>query len=202
MALSDHSRVAGIIQPGPGTRDLLYILRLLRLILIVRSQLRSISEMPNTIRVLMLRADRCILKLYMMGETDPFVSSLVRIANSASHVFLHSALRNIPKNCLTFQTLLQRLRENLERGYERELDSPGSSILLLWALVVGVATTYDLPEQNTWFVLRLRAEFVMLRQRYDMGRSQLEQHFNSFVWLEAMCLPVLNSLWAQFPLRS
>lgn len=195
MALSNHSQLAGMIQQGPGSRELLYIIRLLRLIVIARSEIGTIPEMQNTVRVLMLRADRCILKLLMMGTRDLVVSSLVRIANSASHVFLHRVLRNTPKNCLTFHILLQRLRENLEQGHEHEFGSAGSSIVLLWALVVGVAATYDLPEQNAWFVLRLRAEFVMFRERYAMSKSQLETHLNAFVWLEVMCQPVLNSFW-------
>lgn len=202
VILSNHSQLAGMIQQGPGTRDLLYILRLLRLIVIARSEIREEPQFHNTIRVLMLRTDRCILRLLMMCENDPLILSLVRIANSASHVFLHGALRNMPKNCSTFQILLQRLRKHLEQGYEHEFGSVGSSIVLLWALVVGVATTYDLPEHNTWFVLRLRAEFLMFKERYSMDRSQLEQLLNSFVGLEAMCLPVLNSLWAQFPFSS
>jgi hypothetical protein len=202
MILSNHSQLAGVIPLGPGTRDLLYILRLLRLIVVARSEIRKEPRFHNTIRVLMLRADRCILRLLMICENDPFILSLVRIANSASHVFLHRALRNMPKNCPTFQILLQRLRRNSEQGYEHEPGSVGSSIVFIWALVVGVATTYDLPEQNTWFVLRLRAEFLMFKERYSMSRTQLEQRLNSFVGLEAMCLPVLNSLWAQFPFSS
>jgi hypothetical protein len=87
------------------------------------------------------------------------------------------------------------MRENLEHGHEHEFGSAGSSIVLLWALIVGVAATYDLPEQNTWFLLRLRAEFVMFRQRYAMDRSQLELRLNAFVWLEAVYQPVLNSFW-------
>jgi hypothetical protein len=199
VTLSNHSQLAGIIQPGPGTRDLLYILRLLRLILIVRLQIKETPELQNTNRVLMLRADRCILKLQMMGQANPFIPRLLHIANSASHVLLHRALRIVPKNCLTFQILLQRLRENLEQSYEHEPDSAGSYILLLWAIIVGVAATYDLAERNTWFISRLKAEFVKFRQRYDMGRSQLEQRLNSFVWIEAMCSPVLKYLWSQFP---
>ena len=195
VTLSNHSHLAGIFQQGPRTRDLLYILRLLRLIVIVRSEIGKTPEMQNTVRVLMLRADRCILQLLIMGARDPAISSLVRIANSASHVFLHRVLRNTPKNGLPFHILLRRMRENLEQGHEHEFCSVGSSIVLLWALVVGVAATYDLPEQNTWFVLRLRAEIVIFRQRYAMGRSQLEQRLNAFVWLEGMYLPVLNSFW-------
>lgn len=195
VTLSNHSQLAGMIQKGPGTRDLLYILRLLRLIVIVRSDIGKTPEMQNTVRVLMLRADRCILQLLMMSAKEPAISSLVRIANSTSHVFLHRVLRNTPKNCLTFHILLRRMRENLEQGHEHEFCSVDSSIVLLWALVVGVAATYDLPEQSTWFVLRLRAELAMFRQRYAMGRSQLEQRLNAFVWLEEICLAVLNSFW-------
>lgn len=195
MTLSNHSAVGGLITPGPGAPELLYILRLLRLILIARAEIDKAPELRNTVRVLLLRADRCILELLMMSTRNLSISSLVRIGNSASHVLLHRALRNVPKNSLTFHNLLQRLRENLEHGNNFEFCSVGPSIALLWALIVGVAATYDLPEQNTWFLSRLTAEFSTFQQHHSISRFHLEHLLDSFVWLKAMCDPVLDALW-------
>lgn len=186
--LTNQSPLDEWFLPGSGVQELVDNLALLRLIVLARTAGETIPDIHNSVRVLMLSADRSILELIVLSKTDLAVSNLIQILNSAAHVFLHGALRNVPKHSQIFHKLLYRLQACLEKWDKQGIGCMHSLIAVLWSLVIGAAATGGLQQLHSWFCLRLKEAFSIFKQYHTMSNAQLEQRLRGFVWLDKFCL--------------